>query len=105
MKVIINLPKSATALASMMLSDEMEQETIDAAVKQCEETPTEIDMADFAKRSGSDNSDLQAFNMGMAIIAIAKAAEEQKTKQPKDEAAGAQDLTGLYDPIDPAGEK
>ncbi len=35
MKIIINLPKSATALASMMLSDEKEQEVIDAAIKQC----------------------------------------------------------------------
>lgn len=51
MKVIINLPKSATALAAMMLADEKEQETIDAAIKECEETPTEIDMTDFAKKS------------------------------------------------------
>ena len=105
MKVIINLPKSATALASMMLSDEMEQETIDAAVKQCEETPTEIDMADFEKQSGTDSSNLQAFNMVLAIIAIAKAAEEQKTKQSKDEAAGTQDSAGCGAPLDPAGEK
>lgn len=106
MKVIINLPKSATALASMMLSDDMKKETIDAAVKQCEETPIEIDMAYFAKRSGTSNSDLQAFNMGLAIIAIAKAAEEQETKQPKDEAAGTQDSAGCGAPLDPpAGEK
>lgn len=83
MKIIINLPKSATALASMMLSDEKEQEVIDAAIKQCEETPTEIDMAEFVKQSGVDNSDLQAFNMGMALIAIAKAIEEQSKEQPK----------------------
>lgn len=78
MKVIINLPKSATALAAMMLADEKEQEAIDAAIKECEETPTEIDMADFAKKSGTDSSDLQAFNMGMALIAIARVIEKQE---------------------------
>ena len=84
MKVIINLPKSATAFASMMLSDEKEQEVIDAAVKQCEENPTEIDMAAFAKQTGQDNSDLQVFNMALALIAISKAIEEQsKSEQPK----------------------
>lgn len=81
MKVIINLPKSATALASMMLSDEVEQERIDAAVKKCEEQPTEIDMADLAKQTGSDNSDIQAFNMAMAIVAIAKTIEELKKEE------------------------
>ena len=45
MKIIINLPKSATALAAMMLADEKEQVAIDADIKECEETPTEIDMA------------------------------------------------------------
>lgn len=86
MKVIINLPKSATALASMMLSDEKEQEVIDAAIKQCEEAPTEIDMASFTKQTGQDDSDIQAFNMALAIIAIAKAIEEQsKIEQPKAE--------------------
>lgn len=84
MKVIINLPKLATALALMMLSDEKEQEVIDAAIKQCEENPTEIDMAAFAKQTGLDNSDLQVFNIGMALIAIAKVIEEQgKSEQPK----------------------
>lgn len=78
MKVIINLPKSATALAAMMLADEKEQESIDAAIKECEETPTEIDMADFVKKSGTDSSDLQAFNMGMALIAIARVIEKQE---------------------------
>ena len=81
MKIIINLPKSATALASMMLSDDVEQERIDAAVKKCEEQPTEIDMADLAKQTGSDNSDLQAFNMGLAIVAIGKALGEQKNEE------------------------
>lgn len=83
MKIINNLPKSATALASMMLADEKEQEAIDAAIKECEETPTEIDMADFAKKSGTDNSDLQAFNMGMALIAIAKVIEKQEKEEKK----------------------
>ena len=78
MKIIINLPKSATALAAMMLADEKEQEAIDAAIKECEQTPTEIDMADFAKKSGTDSSDLQAFNMGMALIAIARVIEKQE---------------------------
>lgn len=78
MKIIINLPKSATALAAMMLADEKEQEAIDAAIKECEKTPTEIDMADFAKKSGTDSSDLQAFNMGMALIAIARVIEKQE---------------------------
>ena len=78
MKIIINLPKSATALAAMMLADEKDQEAIDAAIKECEETPTEIDMADFAKKSGTDSSDLQAFNMGMALIAIARVIEKQE---------------------------
>ena len=81
MKVIINLPKSATALASMMLSDEMDQNTIDEAIEKCEEAPFEIDMADFAKRYGQDNSDLQAFNMSLALIAIAKASEDLKKKK------------------------
>lgn len=86
MKVIINLPKSATALASIMLSDEKEQEVIDAAIKQCEEAPTEIDMASFAQQTGQDNRDIQAFNMALALIAIAKVIEEQsKTEQPKAE--------------------
>ena len=82
MKVIINLPKSATALASMMLSDSMEQGKIDEAVKWCEEHETEIDMADVAKQTGSDNSDLQAFNMGLALIALGKAiADVDKNKE------------------------
>lgn len=84
MKVIINLSKSATALASMMLSDEKEQEVIDAAVKQCEENPTEVDIAAFAKQTGQDNSDLQAFSMALAVIAIAQTIEKQgKSEQPK----------------------
>lgn len=78
MKVIINLPKSTTALAAMMLADEIEQEAIDAAIEECEKTPTEIDMADFAKKSGTDSSELQAFNMGMALIAIAGVIEKQE---------------------------
>ena len=77
MKVIINLPNSATALASMMLSDTIPQEKIDAAVKQCEEQPTELDLGDLSKKSGQDNSDVQALAMGMAIFAIAKAIENQ----------------------------
>ena len=83
MKVIINLPKSATALASMLLSDDMEQEKIDAAIQMCEETPVEIDMAEVAKKTGSDNSDLQAFNMGVAIIAIAKMIDVQEKNDKK----------------------
>ena len=83
MKIIINLPKSATALAAMMLADEKDQEAIDAAIKECEETPTEIDMADFAKKSGTDSSDLQAFNMGMALIAIARVIEKQEKEEKK----------------------
>lgn len=83
MKIIINLPKSATALAAMMLADEKEQEAIDAAIKECEKTPTEIDMADFAKKSGTDSSDLQAFNMGMALIAIARVIEKQEKEAKK----------------------
>jgi uncharacterized protein with PhoU and TrkA domain len=83
MKIIINLPKSATALAAMMLADEKEQEAIDAAIKECEETPTEIDMTDFAKKSGTDSNDLQAFNMGMALIAIARVIEKQEKEEKK----------------------
>lgn len=84
MKIIINLPKSATALASMMLSDSVKQEKIDAAIKWCEEHETEIDMADVAKQTGSDNSDLQALNMGLAIIALGKAIEDvDKNKEEK----------------------
>lgn len=86
MKIIFNIPKSAIALASMILSDDMEQKTIDAAVKQCEENVTEIDVQDYAKRGGADNSEIQALNIGMAIVAIAKAAEGQsKTEHPKDD--------------------
>ena len=83
MKIIINLPKSATALAAMMLADEKEQKAIDAAIKECEETPTEVDMADFAKKSGADSSDLQAFNMGMALIAIARVIKKQEKEAKK----------------------
>lgn len=77
MKVIINLPNSATAFASMTLSDTLPQEKIDAAVKQCEEQPTEVDLGDVLKTSGQDNSDVQFFAMGMAIFAITKAIEKQ----------------------------
>ena len=73
MKVIINLPKSATALAAMMLADEKEQFIIETAIKHCEENPTEIDMVSLGKQLGSDNSELQAFNMGLALLAISKA--------------------------------
>lgn len=83
MKIIINLPKSATALAAMMLADEKEQKAIDAAIEECEKTPTEIDMADFVKKSGTDSSDLQAFNMGMALIAIARVIEKQEKEEKK----------------------
>lgn len=81
MKVVINLPKSATAYASMLLSDSMEQETIDNAIKQCEESPIEIDMNEVAKTTGQDNSDLQAFNMALAIIAIGKIISDQKKEK------------------------
>lgn len=80
MKIIINLPKSATALAAMMLADEKEQEAIDAAMKQCEDNPTEIDMAAL-KTAGIDNSEVQAFNMGLALIAISKALEAQNNNK------------------------
>lgn len=84
MKIIIDIPNSAVALASMLLSDDMEQETIDAAIKRCEETPTELDMKLFADKSGSDKSNIQGFNMGLAICAIAMAAEKLE-KESKEE--------------------
>ena len=65
----------------MMLSDDVKHERIDAAVKKCEEQPTEIDMADLAKQTGCDNSDIQAFNMGLAIVAIGKVLGEQKKEE------------------------
>lgn len=76
MKIIFNLPKSSSALAAMMLSDTMKQETIDAALKRCEESPMEIDMNDMKEKADSKESDLQLFNVAMAIVSIAKAAEE-----------------------------
>lgn len=85
MKIIIEIPNSAVALASMLLSDDMEQEAIDAAVKKCEETPTELDMKLFSEKSGSDKSDIQAFNMGLAICAIAIAAEKLKNESKEED--------------------
>ena len=87
MKIIINLPNSATALASCMLSGTMEQETIDAAIKRCNDSPVEIDMKDLENQSGADSSDLNMFNMALAIIAIAKKAEElnNENEQKKEE--------------------
>ena len=55
MKIIINLPKSATALAAMMLADEKDQEAIDAAIKE----------------------------LGMALIAIARVIEKQEKEEKK----------------------
>lgn len=83
MKIIIDIPKSSVALASMLLSDDLKQETIDAATKWCEENPTELDMKLFAQKSGSDNSEIQAFNMGLAVCAIAMAVEklEKESKE------------------------
>ena len=78
MKIIIDIPNSAVALASMLLSDDMEQETIDAAIKRCDESPTVLDMKLFAGISEIGNSDIQSFNMGLAIYAIAMAAEDIK---------------------------
>lgn len=44
-------------------------------------------MADVAKQTGSDNSDLQALNMGLAIIALGKAFEDvDKNKEEKADA-------------------
>ena len=85
MKIIIDIPNSAVALASMLLSDDMKQETIDAAVKRCEETPTELDMKLFAEKSGSDKSDIQALNMGLAICAIAIAAEKLENESKEED--------------------
>ena len=83
MKIILNLPKSATALASMMLADSVEQEQIDAAIEKCEEAPVEIDMKEFAEKSGSDSSDIQALNLGLALIALAKVSESNKQNYEK----------------------
>ena len=85
MKIIIDIPKSSVALASMLLSDNLEQETIDAAVKRCEETPTELDMKLFAEKSGSDKIDLQVFSMGLAICAIVTAAKKLKNETKEDD--------------------
>ena len=85
MKIIIDIPNSAVALASMLLSDDMKQETIDAAVKRCEETPTELDMKLFAAKARSSNSDLQAFNMGLAICAIGMAVEKLKNESKEED--------------------
>lgn len=78
MKVILNLPKSATALASMLLADDVEQEKIDAAIQKCEEAPIEIDMAELSKKTGSDKSDLQVLQIGLALIALGSVIEENK---------------------------
>ena len=65
----------------MLLADEMEQEKIGAAIKQCEESPVEIDMGELSKKTGSDNSDMQAFNMGIALVALAKVIESNEKEQ------------------------
>ena len=83
MKVILNLPKSAAALASMLLADDYEPEVIEASVKWCEENPTEIDLSNLKNNAGLGNSDIQAFNMGLAIMAIGLRLEEIK-KQKED---------------------
>lgn len=84
MKIILNLPKSASAFATMLMADDFKTEDIEAAIKMCEDSPTEIDLTVFKGNSGMDESDLQAFNMGFAIVAIGMRIDEiKKNKEAK----------------------
>lgn len=78
MKIILNLPKSASAFAAMFMADNFKTEDIEAAIKMCEDSPTEIDLTVLKGNSGIDESDLQAFNMGIAIVAIGMRIDENK---------------------------
>lgn len=81
MKIIMNLPKSAAAFAAMAMADNFKTEDIEAAIKMCEDSPTEIDLTVLKGNSGIDESDLQAFNTGIAIIAIGMRIDEIKNKK------------------------
>ena len=79
MKIILEIPKSAVALAAMVASDDYSEEVIEKATKACEENPVELDLTKGSISSAlGDKSDLQAFNMGLALIAIATKISEQK---------------------------
>ena len=84
MKIILEIPKSATALAAMMLSDSCSEEAIEKATKACEENPVELNLSsgDIASALG-DKSEIQAFNMGLALIALGVKLEEQKKEEQK----------------------
>jgi len=81
MKIILNLPKSAAALAAMFLADDYESEVIEATIKLCEENPTEIDISNIKEKLDLDDSDMQAFNMGLALIAISMRIDEVKNQK------------------------
>lgn len=84
MKIILNLPNSASAFAAMLMADDFKIEDIEAAIKMCEDSPTEIDLTVLKGNSGVDESDLQAFNMGIALVAIGMRIDEiKKNKEDK----------------------
>lgn len=84
MKIILEIPKSAVALAAMVASDDFSEEVIEKATKACEENPVELDLTAGGFSSALfDKSDLQAFNMGLAIIAIVTKINEQEKEQKK----------------------
>ena len=86
MKIILEIPKSAVALAAMVASDDYSEEVIEKATKACEENPVELDLTAGGLSSAlGDKSDLQAFNMGLALIAIATKIDEQKKEQKKED--------------------
>ena len=84
MKIILEIPKSAVALAAMMCSDDYSEEAIEKATKACEENPVELDLSGSGIASAiGDKSDLQAFNMGLALIALGMKLKEQKKEEQK----------------------
>lgn len=78
MKVIIEVPDSSLALAAMLAADEFDQEAIDEAVKTVKEHTTELD----TKRLSNDTY-MQQFHAGLALLAIAKAIDNQKAAKKK----------------------
>lgn len=87
MKIILEIPKSAVGLAAMVCSDDYSEEAIEKATKACEESPVSLSLnlgAPGLTTSGVDKSDLNTFNMAIAMLAIVKKIEEQK-KEKKEE--------------------
>lgn len=82
MKIVIEIPGTAIALAAAAAADEYSEETIKKAIEKCNDLPTEINLTAM----GMDKSDSLQLCMGLALFALAKAIRESDDSKSKEEA-------------------